>query len=226
MLTLGINGPYHRTHGSRSLPYFRFRFLGWALHCSHCRKVSHNLVVVLKVVNIGCGYGFTVFVCRPKEEQNKYMIYGTGINTDSQIGYHEYPHKSGERFSHSPRASTQIRWEIPPLTVSIHTNQVRDSPTHCEHPHKSGERFPHSLWASTQIRWEIPPLTVSIHTNQVRDSLTHHEHPHKSGEIFPYPPWAPIQTRGEIPLPTEYPHKSGERFPQPSTKTFINRVRF
>ena len=97
------------------LPYFRFRFrfLGWGLHCSHCRKVSHNLFVVLKVVNIGCGYGFTVFVCRPKEEQNKYMIYGTGINTDSQIGYHEYPHRSGEIFSYPLWAPIQIRWEIP-----------------------------------------------------------------------------------------------------------------
>ena len=40
----------------------------------------------LKVKQVDCGYGYTVMICRtPKRE---YKVYGTGINTDSQLGYH------------------------------------------------------------------------------------------------------------------------------------------
>ena len=43
--------------------------------------------------DIACGFGFTLFAVK---EKNKYSVYGTGINTDSQLGLHEYPRKSGK----------------------------------------------------------------------------------------------------------------------------------
>lgn len=46
----------------------------------------------LKVTKVGCGYGFTVFVTSSFRGNR---LYGTGINTDSQLGYHEMPKNSG-----------------------------------------------------------------------------------------------------------------------------------
>ncbi|ESO04408.1 hypothetical protein HELRODRAFT_79114 [Helobdella robusta] len=48
----------------------------------------------LKVKAMGCGYGFTVFACEDGSTGQMH-VYGTGLNTDSQIGYHEYPRRSG-----------------------------------------------------------------------------------------------------------------------------------
>lgn len=39
-----------------------------------------------------CGYGFTIFYTRTP---NGYVLHGTGINTDSQLGFHESPPRSG-----------------------------------------------------------------------------------------------------------------------------------
>ncbi len=52
---------------------------------------------MLTVQHIGTGYGYTVFVCQPKDEKGQ-IIYGTGVNTDNQLGYHEYPRKSGNNY--------------------------------------------------------------------------------------------------------------------------------
>ncbi|XP_076082965.1 RCC1-like G exchanging factor-like protein isoform X3 [Mytilus galloprovincialis] len=46
----------------------------------------------LKVTKVGCGYGFTVYVTTSFRGNR---LYGTGINTDSQIGYHEFPRNTG-----------------------------------------------------------------------------------------------------------------------------------
>ncbi|XP_046362557.2 RCC1-like G exchanging factor-like protein [Haliotis rufescens] len=48
----------------------------------------HNI----KVQSVACGYGFTVFAARTP---SGHKLFGTGINTDSQLGYHEYPRGSG-----------------------------------------------------------------------------------------------------------------------------------
>ncbi|GAB6030228.1 Williams-Beuren syndrome chromosome region 16 protein, variant 2 [Chamberlinius hualienensis] len=40
-----------------------------------------------EITNIGCGYGFTVISAFAKRRK-EYGVYGCGINTDSQIGYH------------------------------------------------------------------------------------------------------------------------------------------
>ncbi|CAL1540172.1 unnamed protein product [Lymnaea stagnalis] len=46
----------------------------------------------MKPYDIACGYGFTVVAVK---YQNKRIVLGTGVNTDSQIGYHETPKGSG-----------------------------------------------------------------------------------------------------------------------------------
>ncbi|XP_074661344.1 RCC1-like G exchanging factor-like protein [Tubulanus polymorphus] len=46
----------------------------------------------IQVQTVGCGYGFTVFSCKTPRGQ---AVYGCGINTDSQLGYQEFPRKSG-----------------------------------------------------------------------------------------------------------------------------------
>lgn len=39
-----------------------------------------------KVRDVSCGYGFTVFAA--SDEENDFTLFGTGLNSDSQIGYH------------------------------------------------------------------------------------------------------------------------------------------
>ncbi|KAH3780909.1 hypothetical protein DPMN_158734, partial [Dreissena polymorpha] len=46
----------------------------------------------IEVYDIACGYGFTLFATK---RNRRYMVMGTGLNTDSQLGYHEYPKNSG-----------------------------------------------------------------------------------------------------------------------------------
>lgn len=46
----------------------------------------------IEVYDVACGYGFTLFAAK---RRRRHMVLGTGINTDSQLGYHEYPKKSG-----------------------------------------------------------------------------------------------------------------------------------
>ena len=45
-----------------------------------------------KVYDVACGFGFTLFAL---ERNKKFHVFGTGINTDSQLGLHEFPRKSG-----------------------------------------------------------------------------------------------------------------------------------
>ncbi|KAI0207398.1 RCC1-like G exchanging factor-like protein [Lamellibrachia satsuma] len=46
----------------------------------------------VKAHDVACGYGFTVYLCHTGLVN---VAYGTGINTDSQLGYQEYPRNSG-----------------------------------------------------------------------------------------------------------------------------------
>lgn len=41
---------------------------------------------VLQVRDVSCGYGFTVFAA--SNEENDFTLFGTGLNSDFQIGYH------------------------------------------------------------------------------------------------------------------------------------------
>jgi len=46
----------------------------------------------LKPLDVACGYGFSLFHVKLK---NKKLLLGTGINADSQLGFHESPKGSG-----------------------------------------------------------------------------------------------------------------------------------
>jgi alpha-tubulin suppressor-like RCC1 family protein len=43
-----------------------------------------------EVIDAAAGYGFSVFAIEPKEESEFYTLFGSGLNTDSQIGYHKH----------------------------------------------------------------------------------------------------------------------------------------
>lgn len=53
-----------------------------------------------KVVDIACGYGFTSFAVRSKDNN---IVYGSGINTDSQIGYHSSDKRYKDHIITAPR---------------------------------------------------------------------------------------------------------------------------
>lgn len=59
---------------------------------SNCTFVQHPSRLAFgernEVINISAGYGFTVFVVKCNEDG--VSLFGTGINTDSQIGYHKH----------------------------------------------------------------------------------------------------------------------------------------
>ncbi|XP_047001017.1 RCC1-like G exchanging factor-like protein [Schistocerca americana] len=68
--------------------------LGNALECTKSKRtplksVRHpnrlHFAEKHKIVDIACGYGFTAFAVDAKDG---YKVFGCGINTDSQIGYH------------------------------------------------------------------------------------------------------------------------------------------
>lgn len=42
----------------------------------------------LKVKDVACGYGFSTYIVKSKDD-NSYAIYGCGINTESQLGFHK-----------------------------------------------------------------------------------------------------------------------------------------
>ncbi|ELU01947.1 hypothetical protein CAPTEDRAFT_158323 [Capitella teleta] len=58
----------------------------------HPHRLAYLDEIVLKTNALACGYGFTVFI---GQRDSKPVAFGTGINTDSQLGFQEYPKKSG-----------------------------------------------------------------------------------------------------------------------------------
>lgn len=51
----------------------------------------------LKITSADCGYGYTVFGTKSKD---MIKVYGMGINTESQLGYHKSRKKGGEADDH------------------------------------------------------------------------------------------------------------------------------
>ncbi|XP_021365239.1 RCC1-like G exchanging factor-like protein isoform X2 [Mizuhopecten yessoensis] len=47
----------------------------------------------IKVTGAACGYGFTIFLTKTGKE---HRVFGTGINTNSQIGFHRLHHEKGK----------------------------------------------------------------------------------------------------------------------------------
>lgn len=47
------------------------------------------------VIDIAAGYGFTLFACKPRKD-DEITLFGCGLNTDSQLGYHKHGGKSNK----------------------------------------------------------------------------------------------------------------------------------
>ncbi|XP_026288148.1 RCC1-like G exchanging factor-like protein [Frankliniella occidentalis] len=47
-----------------------------------------NFSLLYQVYDITCGYGFTAFTVEPNLLKGPHKVFGCGVNTDSQIGYH------------------------------------------------------------------------------------------------------------------------------------------
>ncbi|KAK3912656.1 RCC1-like G exchanging factor-like protein [Frankliniella fusca] len=47
-----------------------------------------NFGQLYKVLDLACGYGFTAFAVEPDLLRGPHKVFGCGVNTDSQIGYH------------------------------------------------------------------------------------------------------------------------------------------
>lgn len=58
----------------------------------------------LQITHAACGYGFTVASIKTQEQ---HKVFGTGINTDSQIGYH------------SPRRGHPLELLVSPAPIYI-----------------------------------------------------------------------------------------------------------
>ncbi|XP_050669740.1 RCC1-like G exchanging factor-like protein isoform X1 [Leptidea sinapis] len=72
---LGVHVSHGRGRTKKSNSNFQF---AWhPLRSTFCEKFD--------VTKIACGYGFTVAAVKTNEQ---HKVFGTGINTDSQIGYH------------------------------------------------------------------------------------------------------------------------------------------
>ena len=41
-----------------------------------------------EILDAAAGYGFTLFAVKPNKDYNNYTLYGTGLNSDSQCGFH------------------------------------------------------------------------------------------------------------------------------------------
>lgn len=42
-----------------------------------------------EILDAAAGYGFSIYAVKPDKEYGLYTLYGTGLNSDSQIGYHK-----------------------------------------------------------------------------------------------------------------------------------------
>ncbi|OWR43220.1 Williams-Beuren syndrome chromosomal region 16 protein [Danaus plexippus plexippus] len=73
---LGIHMPRGKKKGKKAYRN-NFSYAWHPIRSSFCERFD--------VTNIACGYGFTVAAVKTKEQ---HKVFGTGINTDSQIGYH------------------------------------------------------------------------------------------------------------------------------------------
>ncbi|KAK0044894.1 Williams-Beuren syndrome chromosomal region 16 protein [Biomphalaria pfeifferi] len=74
-------------------PELKFRGKAFCLEkINRPARVRFFDIQELKPYDIACGYGFTVIAV---QFHSKKLVLGTGINTDSQIGFHEVPKGSG-----------------------------------------------------------------------------------------------------------------------------------
>lgn len=67
-------------------------------YCARPKRLS--FAEIYNVTNICCGYGFTAFAVRSNDNN---ILYGSGINTDSQLGFHESDKKFTDDLITEPR---------------------------------------------------------------------------------------------------------------------------
>lgn len=61
--------------------------LGHAPRAAHNKPYRLPFSELYKVNDVACGYGFTLFSAEEDKVKNPHIVYGTGINTDFQLGY-------------------------------------------------------------------------------------------------------------------------------------------
>lgn len=77
------------------------------------------------ISDVACGYGFTVFI--PHATQTRYKLFGTGVNTESQIGFHETRKGSG--------SSLQLLAQPAPIELPLLDQQTKVTQVACGRSH-------------------------------------------------------------------------------------------
>lgn len=54
---------------------------------SHNKPYKTPFAEMYKVEDVACGYGFTIFSALEDKIKSSHLVFGTGINTDFQLGY-------------------------------------------------------------------------------------------------------------------------------------------
>ncbi|XP_060579337.1 RCC1-like G exchanging factor-like protein isoform X2 [Ruditapes philippinarum] len=75
----------------------------------------------IQVYNVACGYGFTLFAAK---RRRRHMVLATGINTDSQLGYHEFPKNTGRVLDY---IIEPVPVEIPGISQDNHRSVLQVS---------------------------------------------------------------------------------------------------
>jgi len=98
-------------------------------------RMSVTRVLSCQVYDVACGYGFTLFAAK---HNRKHVVLGTGINTDSQLGYHEYPRNSGN--SADVMWCNDVMWYYDVMWCYdvMWSNDVMWSKDLLDHPRNSG----------------------------------------------------------------------------------------
>lgn len=79
---------------------------------------------IIKIYDMACGYGFTVVAASARDTDHR--LFASGLNTDSQIGYHRDP-QSGEPLDRLARPA--------PIHLPLNKPQERVSHVACGRAH-------------------------------------------------------------------------------------------
>ncbi|XP_003740298.1 RCC1-like G exchanging factor-like protein [Galendromus occidentalis] len=94
-------------------------------HCSYPSKIGFSENHMMK--DIACGYGFTIFAARHDERLNDFELFGTGINSDSQLGSQKADNKADMRLLTEP---VPIRFPTHENGRRIHVRKVAAGRAH------------------------------------------------------------------------------------------------
>jgi len=83
--------------------------------------------------NVACGYGFSVFA---NKQANTIKVWGCGLNTDSQIGFHKgQPKKKKDRHIDVDRVSYKYLMEPAPIALPLKSDKTRVIDVACGRAH-------------------------------------------------------------------------------------------